>query len=431
MLKVLSSLSLALCVTSALASSQPAINTSDFEHVYENAVRSNPAVKKIHEDALGYGQITSRDLGVLFDAVSRFEQTHDAPHDAPSLQAQVVASLEADTSFFEVFGQTMKNDPKNEQRRLIQLSTHKMGVVTQHALDLARQTEFFDLLLEEKLPFGYDLNAPVCNIFPNETHIYSNGRRGNALKALLLRAWSIQHQQTNLTGLDNLFGGGWIDRSTFVHVTPVPTLTEVPGFETSPYYFSDAKTPSGLLTIHNGYAFGGQRWETRYGTQGAAFGPQDCSSFVAKYLGSPYVFSTRDLLYLSEDVIGFPDEQLDAAQEAAWLASRSTEEAQSTLENLRKTLRPHGKIVDPASHLLRPGIVHNERTFNASSIQGLGGHTGIYLGTVGSGPDTKALTISANRDLEGSGIEFIYGVEARSFFSTKDRLVTYLEKKDN
>jgi len=430
MLKVLSSLSLALCASSALASSQTNVDTSGFQDIYEYAVRSSPIVRKIHDDALAYGQITSRDLGVLFDAVSRFEITRDTPHDAPSLQAQVVASLEADAVFFEAFGQAMRSDPKNQQGRLIQLSTHKMSIVTQHALELARKTEFFDSLVEEKLPFGFDLNAPVCNIFPNETHIYSNGRRGNAIKALLLRAWSIQHQQSNLTGLDNLYGGGWVDRSTFVHITPVPAAMDVPGFEASPYYFSDAKTPRGLLTIHNGYAFGGQRWETRYGTHGTAFGPQDCSSFVAKYLGSPYVFSTRDLLYLSEDVIGFPDEQLDAIQEPAWLASRSTEEAQSTLENLRKTLRPHGKIVDPASHLLRPGIVHNERTFSSSSIQGLGGHTGIYLGTVGSGPDTKALTISTNRDLEGSGMEFIYGMQERAFFSTKDRLVTYLEKKD-
>lgn len=430
MLKVLSSLSLALCVSSAIASSQTAININDFEHVYERAVYSSSVVATIHGDALAYREAVSRDLGKLLASVSTFEEQRDAAYDAPSLQAQVVASLEADAAFFEAFGQAIKKDPKNEQGRLIQLSTHKMGLVTQLALDLAKDTNVFDTLLDGTLPVGYDLKVPLCNIFPDETHIYSNGRRGNALKALLLRAWSMQHQEQNLTGVVKLFGDAWLDDSSFVHITPVPAAMEVPGFEDSPYYFSDTKTPRALLTVHNGYAFAGQRWETRYGTHGTAFGPQDCSSFVAKYLKSPYVFSTRDLLYLSEDVIGFPGEQLDATQEPAWLASRNTQEAQSTLENLRKTLLPHGKIMDPASPLLRPGIVHNERTFTPTSIQGLGGHTGIYLGTVGSGPETKALTISATRDLEESGKEFMYGVEARAFFSTPDRLVTYLEKRD-
>lgn len=405
--------------------------------VYERAVLSSPVIAQVHEDGLARRTAEAAALTKLHDSVVRHWEVDLEASDAPTLQAQVVTSLEQDAAFFDLFNGVMGSDPDNTVGRAFQLTSHKMGLITRYALEFARDKDQFQGLLEGRLPQGYALDVPACNVFPSDYHLFSNGRRFNALKCVLMRAWCLQNGVSSMAGVGALFGEPeWVDTSLFVHATPVPEAMVVPGFEDSPYFFSDAKTPKALLTIHSGYALGGQRGEARYKTYaGAPLGPQDCSSFTAKYLGSPRPFSTRDLLYLSEDKDGFPEMQVDLHKKPLWDARRAGQEAQDILGQMRPILTPLGKSDGIKCDILKPGVVMNERTFNPSHpnetllINGTGGHTGLFLGLLGMGAETHAVTISAARDMELNGKEFIYGVELRPIFNTPTKHISFFVKK--
>lgn len=437
MFKRVSFLSLAFSVGTLCASSASDDTPWLISGVYERAVLSSPVIAQVHEDGLKRRTAEAASLTKLHESVVDHWETHIEASDAPTLQAQVVASLERDAAFFEAFNGVMRNDPDNTVGRSFQLTSHKMGLITRYALEFAGDKDQFQGLLEGRLPYGYALDVPTCNVSPSNGHIFSNGRRSNALKCVLMRAWCLQNGVSSMAGVGRLFGEpDWVDTSLFVHATPVPAAMVVPGFEDSPYYFSDSKTPKALLTIHSGYALGGQRGEARYATYaGAPLGPQDCSSFTAKYLSSPRPFSTRDLLYLSEDKDGFPEAQIALHKKPLWDARRAGQEAQEILGQMRPILTPLGMSSGIKYEALEPGIVMNERTFNPSLqdgplvINGTGGHTGLFLGTLGLGPETHAVTISAGRDMEMNGKEFIYGVELRPFFSTPTKHVSFFKKK--
>jgi hypothetical protein len=179
-----------------------------------------------------------------------------------------------------------------------------MSIITTEALKLAQQKDLFFDLLDQKLPPGYSIKVPEFNYIPESTHIYSHGKRGNALKSLLLKIWQIQNDKPYLSQMSQLFGTSWLDSAPFVHITPLPDDFDIPCLQLSSHFFSYPQTPKALLTIHNGYAFWGCRSESRY-PHGKKWGPQDCSSFVAKYTNCKMLFTTFLQAKYFQEINGF------------------------------------------------------------------------------------------------------------------------------
>lgn len=406
-----------------------AMESNSLDNIYENAILCSPLVKKIHEAGLARRQEEERQLTKILDSISDNDTKDDE-----KLRQSVVQSLEADRVAFEALNKQLKEKSykPGEKGATYQLLNNRMPFITGEAIKLAQAITFFDIL-DGNLPQGYSIKAPVFNYHPNEEHIYSNGKRGNALKSLLLKIWLLQNDKSSLSEMSQLFGLSWLDNCPFVHITPLPDEYDVSSFQSSPHFFRDTQTPKALLTIHNGYAFGGHRLETRY-PKGKPWGPHDCSSFTAHYTGCKTAFSTMHQAHYFQEINSFQFKDVVTEEIVnKWNAGKADREKDSAIKMMRKVLSPLKPNPDPQS--LTPGLVHAERNYTGLAknegvaLTGTGGHTGIFLGTIGSGSETQALTLSANRDLEGSGKEFAYGVEQRTFLTTPERMIMFFEVK--
>lgn len=80
---------------------------------------------------------------------------------------------------------------------------------------------------------------------------------------------SLLGQESQIQDIQMQDDNDWIDSSAIVHVTPIPeclVLNEITASfsDNFSFYFSDELTPQGLVFVHSGYAFGGQRGGSRY-----------------------------------------------------------------------------------------------------------------------------------------------------------------------
>lgn len=403
--------------------------TSEALGVYEKAIHVSPLVKTIHEDGLERRQLEAGQLKELLSSI-----TENDTKDPEQLRKSVIQSLENDKMAFEVVNQRLQSGTykAGEKGTTFQLLNNRMPIITAAALQLAQEENIFFDLLEGKLPQGYSIEPPEFNYFPESDHIFSHGRRGNPLKSLLLKIWQIQNDKSSLSETTQLFEPSWLDTSPFVHITPLPEDFDVTSLQTFPHFYSDTETPKALLTIHNGYAFGGHRNETRY-PNGKKWGPHDCSSFVAMYTNCEITFSTLHQAKYFQDINGFQFGHLGEDIVAQWNATKNQRQQDTYLQAMSRVLDPLKPNPDPNS--INPGVVHAERNYTNIStkpevaLSGTGGHTGVFLGTIGSAGETRALTITAARDLENSGKEFIFGVEPRPFFSTPERMIMFFDVK--
>jgi hypothetical protein len=80
--------------------------------------------------------------------------------------------------------------------------------------------------------------------------------------------------------------GFCVKDSPFIHFTPLPKGLDLSSYQESPYFVGGDKPK--LAVIHNGYAFGAQRFEEKVDE----YGPDDCSSIVSKYYGLNYMTTT-------------------------------------------------------------------------------------------------------------------------------------------
>jgi hypothetical protein len=403
---------------------------SEALEVYEKAINGSSLVKRIHEDGLERRQ---KEAGQLEYLLNRIADNQNVDHEP--LRQGVVQALEQDKITFDALNQELKEKgyKPGVNGATYQLLTNRMPIITEAALKLATEgTLFFDIL-EGNLPKDYAIDPPVFNYFPESDHIYSHGIRGNALKSLLLKVWLVQNNKHYVSELGQLFGPLWLETAPFVHITPLPD-----NFDTSPYqsfshYFSDRLTSKGIVTVNNGYAYGGQRDEPRY-PQGKQWGPHDCSSFVAWYAKRGETFSTSHLADHFQIVNGFQFPDLGSDIVKLWEDSMPQRKADPFLQSVEQALSPLSP--NPDLQTLKPGFVHAERRYKGLkknpevSLDGTSGHTGIFLGTIGSRDKRQALTITASRDLETTGKEFTYGVEPRPLFDEPESKVMFFDIKN-
>lgn len=403
----------------ALTPSISTLRAGPWDDLYEQAVFTSPIVAQIHADSLAWRVKESRQLNELFTFVS------ENPNKDESLKDDVRADLETDQAYFAALSEQMKPIKVGEQGMTYQMKTNKMELGASLALELLEDS--FDAIVEGTLPHGYSISVPKVVTMGDEDHVYASGR-GVALKHLLLRT-AMRLSDVTIMGLGQKLDFD-LKESPFVQYTPLPLGLDLEGLGLSPYYVGD-DSKDFMAVIHNGYTFGGHRNETP-----KTFGPHDCSSFIANYVGCKPVATFHQATYY-QLVQGFEFEgEAFSAQRAQWIIDKQKHGEDDYICSLYDTMTPV-KIFDVSD--VTPGMVHAERTYRGISenrdisLWGNGGHTSITLGAQGAGPDAKTITIGTNRDIEGRNRDGIFCLEARPFMTdpvADEKLVMYFNVKE-
>lgn len=269
------------------------------------------------------------------------------------------------------------------------LKTNKMVDILNGAKDLLKS--HLEDLLAGRLPANYELSdrlQPFKNSIDGSLRdkdtIYGNS------KASFLKVALLELKNQLLPKTEKLFSSNVLDQSAIAHIVPIPDQMSTKNLQDSKYYYSDDKTPQGLVTVHSGYAFGGHREQLRYPV-GKEYGPEDCSSWVAKITGHKDEFSTLH-------------------QYAAYNISRDKTCDISKLSNIeqdiinRLTEKYEAVEIHDPQQDIQPGQVYFRRGFKESDDpNGLGsfGHTAIVIGKNDEGI-VSVINVNRNMpDIEG------------------------------
>lgn len=373
-----------------------------YDELYEKALLTSPVIQRIHEDSLEWRAQEEKELSGLVSFIK------DHPNREESLKERVKEDLESDLIYFSTLEKMLKPFKVRERGTLHQLKYNKMALGIQRALSLLEAS--FDDIIEGNLPEGYSLTPPKVITIGDADHIYASGR-GIALKHLLVRT-VMQLTGVSITGLGNVLGFE-PKSSPFIQYTPLPIGFSYEGLENSPYFIRTDNNKCYIVVLHNGYTYGGHRDEAA-----KPFGPEDCSSFIAKYAGCQPI-TTRDqaIYYQLEEGFQFTGPQFDSVVKE-WKDKEEGYQKNPCIVSLQKTMAPV-KIFD-VSHV-KPGFVHAEQAYEGVkadpkiALSGNNGHTSFVIDVLGQGRDAKVITLGANRDLEGTNRDFIFGLEPRPY----------------
>ncbi|MEH0002674.1 MAG: hypothetical protein V6Z78_03785 [Holosporaceae bacterium] len=354
-----------------------------------------------------------------------------APHDR-QLYTKVRQRLQDTKAFLQRLKERLDPYEVRELGTTEQIKTHRMVQGIEIALGWTRTD--FDTLLKGGVPEGYAYKAPLYNFFGDKEHIYASGR-GLALKLLL---WHTLAVLEGYKKVDDCPYIGGTDTSPFVYITPLPDDFAMEGLKASPFFFSDAKTPLGLFVFHNGYAFGGQRDETRY-PEVKPLGPFDCSSFIAYVIGCEKAFDTshQALLFQEEEGFFFKN-KLAPVIDQAWKQNTLPEWKESEFH-----APVHASLITcplPDHTQAASGLISAERSYKNLSkkpevaLSGTGGHTGFHVCAFKSENTWYAVSLGFNRDVENAsslypngGRDGAYALEVRPLVTNplKDRRVVF------
>jgi len=376
-----------------------AINTEDPElsFILDNAYQHSPLVRKAFGQEQQYTSQISLEQNALLQQNSVLYANVKNTIDIPTLQLQTLERIDRDLAFVQQLNKALNTYSQwGEADFTWSLVTNKMETILLGAKALMVDTENFTHVLQGFPPVGYE-NTPPATVFLRDlAGNYGNSKATYLSSAILAVHLNLLGSESKIQDLRLQDYNTWIDNSAIVHVTPIPESLDVkaiaPAFADSSYYFSDPLTPQGLAFVHSGYAFGGHRSEPRY-PEGKYFGPEDCSSWIAKITGSEVLFSTIDQLYTYR--LGLPEEKRGYI-DPDWLTSNYAK--------TRDILTPV-VIEDPLKDI-HPGQVFAYRTFDSDDhfSTGVAGHTALVLGVRENG---NVVTINYARNMpqvEGFGI---------------------------
>ncbi|MGD9591025.1 MAG: hypothetical protein AB7V32_00725 [Candidatus Berkiella sp.] len=316
--------------------------------------------------------------------------------DLSVLQAQVIARIDNDISCIQSLNQMIVTNTELNADATWSLRTNKMENILFNAKELILDDAVFIQLVKGQTLD--DLSPPEIVILGDSAAIYGNSKLTYLNSAILEINLSLLGQESKIQHVLMNDYNNWVDTSAIVHVTPLPisfsNIDIVADFSKNfSFYFSDPLTPEGFTFVHSGYAFGGHREEARY-PDGKNFGPEDCSSWIAKIIGSEVLFSTIDQLYTYR--MG-QDEATRDYVDATWLNSDSAK----TMDVLDPVY-----VENPFTDI-HPGQVFAFRTFDTadhSSSAGISGHTALVIGVRENG---NVVTLNYARNMpiiEGFGI---------------------------
>jgi hypothetical protein len=322
-----------------------------------------------------------------------------------NFQAKVLKRIEQDLFYLEKLNNAVSNYGQPGENDLTwSLATNKMTLILNGAREIILDETHLNNLLTGQLPFpeGYD-NAPSYIVTCDDTSgLFGNSNLTYLSAAILTVHLELLGENTHLQDIFLDTGETqWIDQAAIAHITPIPESIISNQLDSNftqhfSYFYSDDRTAQGLAFVHSGYAFGGQRGEDRYGEAGKLYGPEDCSSWIAKVINSDISFSTIDMLYAyrmaqPKSVRGYIDE--------SWL--------NSDYSKVMNFITPVF-ISDPIKDI-QPGLIWTVRKFDDNVdphySMGKSGHTALVLGLEENG---DVLTIGYKRnmpDSEGFGLQ--------------------------
>lgn len=320
--------------------------------------------------------------------------------DQHHFQAQLIHRIDQDLIYLDNLNHAVSNyGEPGEDDLTWSLATTKMNLILNGAREIILNNEqLTDLLtgqtsnlLDNNITLNHIVNlGDTSGLFGNSNLTYLNA-------AILITHLGLLGEQSHVQDIliiDSSTQTPWIDQAAIAHITPIPNSISVdPNFS---YLYSDNQTTQGLAFVHSGYAFGGQRDENRYGDSGKLYGPEDCSSWMAKIIHSDVSFSTIDMLYAYR--MAQPEAERGYV-DADWL--------QSDYAKIMNYITPvfvHSPIQD-----IQPGMIWVNRKFaegiDHHTTSGKSGHTALVLGLEESG-DVLTLGYARNMpEYEGFGLK--------------------------
>lgn len=293
------------------------------------------------------------------------------------------------------------------------LATTKMNLILNGARHIILNDDYFTDLLTGQISDLINSDIPPNYIVSlgESSALFGNSNLSYLNAAILITHLGLLGDQSHVQDI-LIENTPWIDQAAIAHITPIPNSIQVDS--NFSYLYADNQTTQGLAFVHSGYAFGGQRDENRYGDNGKLYGPEDCSSWMAKVIHSDVSFSTIDMLYAFR--MAQPESERGYI-EPDWLKS----DYAKIMDYITPVV-----IHDPVQDI-QPGMIWVNRKFEAGidhhSSSGKSGHTALVLGLEESG---EVLTVGYARDMpkyEG------FGLKSFSAQSTSDSEVMYFSVK--
>ncbi len=371
-------------------------------HAYDVSPISKFAINQMQ----AYTHKIIQDQSYLLSQNALLWEQNESHLNQAHFQAKALKRIDQDLYYLSTLNDAVSNysSKPGEYDLTWSLATNKMSLILNGAKEIILDGNHLNDLLTGQNPFptGYD-NAPSHIVTCSDT----SGLFGNSQLTYLSAALLTVHLE--LLGEQSHLPSSWIDQSAIAHITPIPERI-VQNIDASfaqnfSYYHSDNQTEHGLAFIHSGYAFGGQRDENRYGENGKLYGPEDCSSWMAKLVHSDISFSTIDMLYAFR--MGQPEAERGYVDES-WLNS----DGAKIMDYITPVF-----ITDPTQDI-QPGLIWVLRKFEDNTdhqySSGKSGHTALVLGLEDNG---DVLTIQYGRNMpetEGFGLQSFASTSAQN-----------------
>lgn len=263
-----------------------------------------------------------------------------------------------------------------------QLKTNKMRLILERTLD-GLSLEDLDCIFNGYFPKSISPNiqewTPILFQSVEDNQFFGTVKVDTLSTLLFCIAYCLNKQKEN-SSLKKCFEA--MKESALCHSIPIHSEIQLAQGELpfSPFIQIEEEGRQNLLVVNGGYAFGGMRNEKEDWCEDPLFGPEDCTSYVAKSHGSKILYSTADqyalFLYQCGD---FPSVVQN------WKSGPEFVQMSVNLQVI-----PNDKV--------EPGDICMKRTgISKDKILGTSGHSGIVL----EEPQIDGVTmLNASRNIE-------------------------------
>jgi hypothetical protein len=325
------------------------------------------------------------------------------------IQKKLLAKLQQDRGLIDSLGQALDGLPEIQgvswKPKIKKILENIDGGIT-FIKDRSKFYAFIQSIqtgheLEEHLIKTNKQDVPLLeNINPS---IYSTSK-GCFFKTVLINTYLIFAEIKQLGGINlkhNKKGRAWIDQTPNAHIISLPNtlkLEDINFHEANitecSYFYSDEKTPQGIIYLHSGYTINGDRCETRYAPHGKPFAPESCTSWIGKLTLGIDNLSTADL----------------------WNRWKWQKEEYNTADNWETTSVGQlliSKLIplETSTEDITAGLIWAARSFDLSTDpekkgDGKNGHVALIVEKADKNNDTvKTLGYRNGSGREGCGIE--------------------------
>ena len=174
---------------------------------------------------------------------------------------------------------------------------------------------------------------------------------------------------------------------------------------------------AGFAYVHSGYSFGGHRFEEKLYPNGKPFGPEDCSSWVAKMTRSKQLFSTADQFHAYKLSVAKGDVAHDIDKSSRVVKEILKDYAPVPIEEVR-----------PGDLFVLRSFKMNDPSKDKMDNLGISGHTGIVLERKGDTLITGEYSRDMANNRDGFGIRE-RRLESSVFEENSEKLLVFQRLK--